>query len=247
MQEPVPCNLRALAQPVDTLYPAIMRTESVKHLMRKGKRPLDPGGVLLDDVVSRGRVDLAVVFGNARPVEVEIGVGKGAFLLSRAPARPEINLLGIEYTKSYAVYSADRVRRADLANVRIAHCDAVHFVTVCLDDGSLRRVHIYFPDPWPKRRHHRRRLIQPRFIGQIQRVLQPGGQLIIVTDHQDYFRQIQQVVTNASGFASIRFPRAASANAEIAGTNYERKYAAQGRPFYCIARMRYDRTTGKLF
>ncbi len=223
-----------------------MRTESPKHLTRKRKHPLDPGSVLLDDAVSRGRVDLAAVFSNARPVELEIGVGKGTFLLARAQARPEINLLGIEYAKSYAVYSADRVRRADLANVRIVHCDAAHFVMVCLAGGSLWRVHIYFPDPWPKRKHHRRRLIQPAFLEQISRVLRPGGQLIIVTDHQDYFRQIQCVLGNTTGFASIRFPRAASEDTEIAGTNYERKYAAEGRPFYCTARMRYERTTGRL-
>ena len=223
-----------------------MRTESLRHLTRKGKRPLDPGGVLLDDAVSQGRADLPAVFGNARPVELEIGVGKGAFLLARAAARPEINLLGIEYAKSYALYSADRVRRASLPNVRIVHCDAVHFITVCLADASLWRVHVYFPDPWPKRRHHRRRLIQPAFIEEISRVLRPGGQFIIVTDHQDYFRQIQCVLGNASGFANIRLPRAASEDAEIAGTNYERKYAAQGRPFYCVVGMRYGRATGRL-
>ena len=216
-----------------------MRTASPKHLTRKGKRPLDPGSVLLDDAAARGLLDLPAVFGNRQPVELEIGVGKGGFLLARAEARREINLFGIEYAKPYAAYSADRVRRAGLTNVRILHCDAAHFFKVCLADSSLWRVHIYFPDPWPKRRHHRRRLIQPTFVGQVRRVLQPGGQLVIVTDHQDYFRQIQCVAGNAVGFARIRFPRTGGTNGEIVGTNFERKYIAQGRPFYSIARMRY--------
>ncbi|GAG01012.1 unnamed protein product, partial [marine sediment metagenome] len=210
-----------------------------KHLTRKGKRPLDPGGVLLDDAAARGPLDLPAVFGNRKPVELEIGVGKGGFLLTQALAHREINLFGIEYAKPYAAYSADRVRRAGLTNVRILHCDATHFFKVCLADSSLWRVHIYFPDPWPKRRHHRRRLIQPTFIAQVRRVLQPGGQLVIVTDHQDYFRQIQCVAGNAPGLARIRFPHTGGTNGEIVGTNFERKYIAQGRPLYSIARMRY--------
>lgn len=216
-----------------------MRTVSLKRLTGKGRRALDPGGVLLDDAATRGLVDLPTVFGNRNPVELEIGVGKGTFLLARARARPEINLFGLEYAKPYAVYSADRARRASLVNVRLLHCDAAHFFQVCLADSSLWRVHIYFPDPWPKRRHHRRRLIQPTFVAQVRRVLQPGGQLVIVTDHHDYFRQIRCVVGNAAGFARIGFPRSGGTNGEIVGTNFERKYIAQGRPFYSIARVRY--------
>ncbi|MFW6132955.1 MAG: tRNA (guanine(46)-N(7))-methyltransferase TrmB, partial [Planctomycetota bacterium] len=103
------------------------------------------------------------------------------------------------------------------------------------------RVHIYFPDPWPKRRHHRRRLIQPPFVDLLRRVLSPGGELLVVTDHLGYFEHIRRVLTDAPCFARIRFPRMADATGEQVGTNFERKYIAQGRAFYHLARLRYAR------
>jgi tRNA (guanine-N7-)-methyltransferase len=215
-----------------------MRQASAKQLgHRQGK--WDTRGVLLDEAVARGPIDLAAVFGSRRPVEVEIGTGKGTFLLARAAARPEVNLLGIEYARSYCAYAADRVRRAGLANVRLLRAEAAHVFRACLAPRSVLRVHVYFPDPWPKRRHHGRRLIQPAFVAEVRRVLRPGGELLIVTDHLPYFRWITGVLDGARGFANVPFPQMADASGEIVGTNFERKYIAQGRPFYRIARMRY--------
>ena len=205
----------------------------------KPKRLLEGGRVLLAAGLALEPMDLGALFGNARPVEIEIGTGKGTFLLARARVRPEINLLGLEYARTYALYCADRVRRAGLTNVRMLCADAGTFFKVALADRSVWRVHVYFPDPWPKRKHHRRRLIQPAFIDQVRRVLRPGGQLIIVTDHRDYFDQILRVLADAQGFARIGFPHMADANDEIVGTNFERKYIAQGRPFYSLARLHY--------
>ncbi len=184
-------------------------------------------------------LNLPGLFGNGRPVELEIGTGKGTFLLARASARPEVNFLGIEYSHPYAVYAADRLRRAGLTNVRMLRSEAAYFLRYCLPPGSLWRIHIYFPDPWPKLRHHRRRLIQPAFIEHVRRTLRLGGQLIVVTDHLDYFHHIQRVISEASGLAAAPMPRMADREGEVVGTNFERKYIAQGRPFYKIARLRY--------
>ena len=217
-----------------------MRTNSPKHLLHGTRGTWDTGGVLLDDAVARGPVDFAAVFGNARPVEVEIGTGKGTFLLARGQARPEVNFLGIEYAKAYCCHAADRFRRHGMTNVRMLHADAGYFFKVCLPPRSLQRVHIYFPDPWPKRRHHRRRLIQPPFLADVRRVLRIGGQLIIVTDHMGYFEQIRAVLASAGqGLAVVPMPGMTDADGEIVGTNFERKYIAQGRPFYSTARLRY--------
>ena len=199
----------------------------------------DPSGVLLEESTAAGPVDLGAIFGNRRPVEMEIGTGKGTFLLARAAARPEVNFLGIEWARAYCRYAADRVRRAGLQNVRLLRTDARHFLKVCLPAGCLWRVHIYFPDPWPKRKHHRRRLIQPAFLNELRRTLRPGGQLLIVTDHLDYFRHIQAVLLAGRGFAMVPFPEMADAEGELVGTNFERKYIAQGRLFYKLARLRY--------
>lgn len=218
-----------------------MRSGSPQHLGNGDSEKWDTAGVLLDEAIVRqpGTVDFAAMFGNTRPVEIEIGTGKGTFLLARAQQRPDLNFLGIEWAKAYAMYSADRFKRHGLENVRMLRADASLFFRSKLDDRSIWRLHVYFPDPWPKTRHHRRRLIQPSFLEQARRVLKIGGQLIIVTDHKGYFDQIRSVVQAAKGWATVPFPKLGGGEGELVGTNFERKYIAQGRPFYWIARMRY--------
>jgi tRNA (guanine-N7-)-methyltransferase len=215
-----------------------MRPLSSSHLHRRRGRAWETAGVLLEDPSPQARLDLPAIFGSTRPVELEIGSGKGTFLLARAAARPELNFLGLEWAKAYGAYAADRVRRAGLTNVRLLCTDAADCVRRRLAERSLWRMHIYFPDPWPKRRHHRRRLIQPTFIAAARRSLAIGGQLIIVTDHLDYFRQIQAVLAAAVGLAAVPLPRMSDKQGELVGSNFERKYIAQGRPFYAEARMR---------
>ena len=124
------------------------------------------------------------------------------------------------------------MRRAGLTNVRLLCTDAADCVQRRLAERSLWRMHIYFPDPWPKRRHHRRRLIQPPFVAAARRCLAIGGQLIIVTDHLDYYRQIQAVLAAAEGLAAVPLPQMSDKEGELVGSNFERKYIAQGRPFY---------------
>lgn len=212
---------------------------SPKHLSHGRSDAWDTAGVLLDEKAAENPIDLAALFGNAGLVEMEIGSGKGTFIVTRAAARPEVNFLGLEWARPYCHYAADRVKRAQLTNVRMLRTDASPFVKNCIADGSLWRMHVYFPDPWPKARHHRRRLIQPAFIEQVWRVLRPGGQLIIVTDHQDYFGHIRGVLAHAKGFAIVPMPRMSDQEGELVGTNFERKYIAQGRPFYSAVRMKY--------
>ena len=137
-----------------------MRSRARKVRLKSSPDELLAAGVLLDESVADGPLDLAQVFLNHQPVEVEIGPGKGGFLLSRAGARPELNLLGIEWVRSHAWYVADRARRAGLRNVRVLCADAVEVFSNCLAASSICRVHVYFPDPWPKRRQVARRLIQ---------------------------------------------------------------------------------------
>jgi len=216
-----------------------MRLGSRGHVARRGRRACDPGAVLLPDDLGHALLDLRAVFGNNRPVELEIGIGKGTFLLARAAARPELNFLGLEWARPYCAYAADRARRAGLPNVRVLCTDAGEFFQTGLQADCLWRLHIYFPDPWPKHRHHARRLIQPRFLVAVRRALRLGGQLAIVTDHLDYFAHIRRVLTESPGFAATSFPQMADRSGELVGTNFERKYIAQGRRFYHLAVMRY--------
>jgi len=213
-----------------------MRPETPAKLTGGGK--WDTGGILLDADALTKPVDFAEMFGNGRPVEMEVGSGKGTFLKERALARPEVNFLGIEYAAAYAAYCADRFRRAGLENVRMLRTEAGAFFKTALAAGCVQRVHVYFPDPWPKRRHKRRRLIQPSFVDEVRRVLRPGGQFILATDHFDYSRHMRRVLQDAAGFVRIPMPRLVDADG-LVGTNFERKYRAEGRPVYSIALMRY--------
>ncbi len=180
-------------------------------------------------------LDWQLLFGNDYPVELEIGMGKGTFLTEQAKARPQVNFFGIEWARWFWRYASDRLRRNGCLNARTVRAEAAYFLTEFITDSSLSVLHIYFPDPWPKKRHHRRRLIQEPFLKQAHRVLIPGGRLQIVTDHLEYFEQIESVV-KASRLRVIEYNRPGSAaEGEFVGTNFERKYRREGRPFYALA------------
>jgi tRNA (guanine-N7-)-methyltransferase len=177
----------------------------------------------------------AEVFGNDHPVEMEIGMGKGTFLVEQAKARPQVNFFGIEYARWFWRYASDRLRRSGCRNARTVRAEAMFFLTEFVPDASLWVLHIYFPDPWPKKRHHKRRLIQGPFMEQVMRVLARSGRLQVVTDHQDYYEQIERVIRE-SAMEIVNYSRPGSAESgEFVGTNFERKYAREGRPFFAIA------------
>jgi tRNA (guanine-N7-)-methyltransferase len=175
------------------------------------------------------------IFGNDHPVELEIGCGKGTFLLHQAVARPDTNFFGIEWARWYWRYASDRLRRHNCLNSRMVRAEANFFLTEFISDATISVVHIYFPDPWPKKRHNKRRLIQPKFMPLVQRILTPGGRLQVVTDHQDYAEQIESVVKE-SPLKIVDYNRPGSAaEGEFVGTNFEHKYKHEGRPFYALA------------
>ncbi len=213
-----------------------MRSRPGKVRLKTTPKDLRAAGVLLEDSCAARTLDLKAVFGNSRPVEVEIGPGKGGFLLRRSAEHPETNFLGLEWAPSCAAYVADRAFRAGAVNVRVMAADATEVFRSSLADQSLWRVHVYFPDPWPKRRHRRRRLIQASFLRDVRRVLRIGGWLGIVTDHIEYFNQIAPLVRQMDGMAEAAF--AYEPGGEIVGSNFERKYAAEGRESHTIAALR---------
>ncbi|HSI32555.1 MAG: tRNA (guanosine(46)-N7)-methyltransferase TrmB [Phycisphaerae bacterium] len=180
-------------------------------------------------------IDWAALYGNANPVEMEIGMGKGTFITEAAKAHPNVNYFGIEWANWFWRYASDRLRRNGCTNARTIRAEAAFFVKEYVADASLSVLHIYFPDPWPKKRHNKRRLIAEPFMREIERVLVPGGRLSVVTDHQDYFEQIDAVV-KASKLTVIEYNRPeAAGEGEFVGTNFERKYKREGRPFYAVA------------
>lgn len=181
--------------------------------------------------------DLRALFdGDSKPIELEIGCGKGAFLLRQAKAHPERNYVGIEWANKFYKYAADRMARWNMTNVRIMRCDAGEFVRGRLAPACLSALHIYHPDPWPKKRHLRRRLIQAPFMEAAVRVLMPGGRLAIQTDHADYFEQIKQVTSARHELEPIAFEDVEFGTGEgDVKTNFEIKYLREGRAIYRLA------------
>src|SRR5690606_25406562 len=147
-------------------------------------------------------LDFDAIFGPGVPVEMEIGSGKGGFLLNRARALPDRGFLGIEWANKIYLYAADRMVRWGVRNVRLMRTDASHLVRHSIRPESLTMLHIYHPDPWPKKRHHKRRLIQPPFVAAAVAALKPGGRIAIQTDHADYFEHIREVMASADGIRS---------------------------------------------
>jgi len=182
----------------------------------------------------QGFIDPREFFDNpANSFEIEIGSGKGTFLVNQAPLNPEVNYLGIEYAAEFYRYAADRVRRHSLSNVRILYSNATEFIRFWCPDQIASVIHLYFSDPWPKKRHHKRRVIQDKTLIDFHRILKPNGELRIVTDHVELWDWYQNhFKRNELLFERSEFDRPESADeGEIVGTNFERKYAIQGRPF----------------
>jgi tRNA (guanine-N7-)-methyltransferase len=182
------------------------------------------------------RVDLQALFGNDHPVEMEIGCGKGGFLLRQARAHADRNYLGIEWASKYYRFAADRMARWGVTNVRLVRTDAKHFVIHRLAAGCLSAMHIYHPDPWPKKRHHKRRLLTADFVEAAIRALARDGRLAIQTDHAGYFEQIRAATCCRAELVSIPFedPEFGTV-ADRTETNYEVKYEREGRQIHRLA------------
>lgn len=188
-----------------------------------------------------------------RPFEIEIGSGKGTFILAQASADPEVNYLGIEWAGEFFAYAADRVRRAGLANVRLLHADATEFLRWRCPDAVARVVHLYFSDPWPKKKHHKNRVVQDRFLLEVWRILLPGGELRVVTDHEELWAWDVAHFERWCGpgpapgfegplpaFEMLPFePPISAGEDELVGSNFERKFRREGRAFHsCVLRKR---------
>lgn len=168
-------------------------------------------------------------FGNNNPVEIEIGIGKGRFLLNSAQNNPDVNFLGIEWAKKYLSLATERAWKRKLCNIRFLRADAKRVVEEAIPPESITAFHIYFPDPWPKRRHHKRRFFQPDTVVKIVESLIPDGKLLIATDYKEYFEWIMRVVSENIHLKPIPMD---SAELLLGRTNYEIKYINEGRPIF---------------
>ncbi|RJO76824.1 tRNA (guanosine(46)-N7)-methyltransferase TrmB [Nocardia panacis] len=143
--------------------------------------------------VADAPLDAAAWFGRSAPLVVEIGCGTGTATATMAQAEPHLNLIGIEVYQPGLAQLVQRVEREAIPNIRLLRGDAVDVLENMIAKGSLTGVRVFFPDPWPKARHHKRRLLQPATVALVADRLMPGGVLHVATDHAEYAEQILEV------------------------------------------------------
>ena len=138
-----------------------------------------------------------------RPLEVDLGCGDGSFLVEMARHHPERDFIGVERLLGRVRKVCRKLARQGLENARVLRLDSRYVVEWLLPADSVSRLHLLCPDPWPKVRHHRRRLVQADFLSAVRRVLEPGGEFLFMTDHEDYFRWSEEMVAAHGGFERL--------------------------------------------
>ncbi|RKZ37660.1 MAG: tRNA (guanosine(46)-N7)-methyltransferase TrmB, partial [Gammaproteobacteria bacterium] len=151
-------------------------------------------------IAGEGVVDMDVAFGRRAPRYLEIGFGMGGALLTMAEGRPGHDFLGVDVFEPGIGHVLGRVAALQLGNIRLLRGDAVDILGARLPAGGLDGVYLYFPDPWPKKRHHKRRLVQPPFVSLVARCMRSGGRFLLATDWEDYAHHMLQVVEAHAGW-----------------------------------------------
>jgi len=184
-------------------------------------------------VLDPGRIELPLawrdLFGRDGPVEVEIGSGKGLFLVEASRLRPESGFIGVERAGKWFHRAVERVFKAECANVRLLRADAFDFLDRWVPPESLAALHIYFPDPWPKKRHARRRMLREPLYRLGARALAPGAALYLASDVEPYFTDAVAEILGTGLFQQTPWPEDSP---DRLPTNYARKYQKEGRALH---------------
>jgi len=178
-------------------------------------------------------LNLQKIFGNDQPLELELGIGSGYFLSRYAQNHLGTNILGVDKVASEVMRSADKARRLGVTNIRTLQYEALILLEEYIEPETFQRVHVYYSDPWPKKRHHRRRVWKPEFVQAAWKVLKPGGELYMKTDVSEYFEVIDDVIKSDGGFKNLMNHRLD--HEPIDGdyeTNFQRKAKEKGHPLH---------------
>lgn len=175
--------------------------------------------------------DICKPFDLPSPLEVEVGSGKGSFLTARAAANRDCAFLGIERMLGRVRLFANKVRRAGLDNVKIVRLEALYVFHYLLPEHGARRVYVFFPDPWPKKRHHSHRLFGPLFLNALWKRLEIGGRIEFATDHAEYFGTVEECFSSDPRFLRVDpMPRPREV-----WTEFETKFRERGMSVYSAA------------
>ena len=172
----------------------------------------------------QGEIDWHEFFGNEHPVELDVGGGRGLFLFNASISHPHRNYCGIEIDYREGRRTARRLKKRNLPNARVLGGDARMALESLIPNNSVAAVHVYFPDPWWKRKHRRRRIFTDSFLELVSRVLIPGGELHSWSDVEEYFQDIRNLVDHHPGFTSRPLPDLRDPEHDMDYlTSYERK------------------------
>ncbi len=186
--------------------------------------------VEVDPAVLTPPFDWNQLFGSSGPVEIDVGCGKGRFLKEAALRRPDVLFLGIERAGKYYRRAAKRLGRAGISNAKVFRADAMDVFQRWIPPHTVSVVHVYFPDPWPKKRHHKRRLFRPEFMDLLKRALIAGGEVRVATDHDEYATVIREMFSlHRDSFEETDW--AGDPEGEVT-TNYLLKWKREGRDIW---------------
>src|SRR2546423_13079579 len=203
-----------------------MKNSPLNHMRSRGKLRAYEAAFEYVPKSLTSALEFDKVFSRPAPLEIDLGCGDGAFLAALAQENPAHNFLGIERLLGRVRSVCRKVARLDLKNARILRMESSYAVTHLLPPSSVTTFHLLFPDPWPTRRHHRRRAFTPEFLSSIQRALVGGGLFHVATDHADYFHQIERVIAATDIFVISREQN------HFPPTSFEQKYVAGGLPIH---------------
>ena len=218
---------------------ALTPSRDLKHYYHLRLLKDDEGLPLLrqENIPASTPIDIPEFFGAHGPIEIEVGCGKGTFMTSYCEKHPDTPFLALEKEAEIAYIAAGRVaRRPQLKHVRLVLGDALIFFRDFLPDACAKAVHVYFPDPWPKKRHHKHRIMREPFLDQVRRISIPGAMFLFATDHEEYNQETRELFKRTPWLEMID-PNAEPT--EGIQTNFEMKYRKIGKPiFRCVLRVK---------
>jgi tRNA (guanine-N7-)-methyltransferase len=201
------------------------------HTMTRGAVKAEAPELRVEPERLEAGADWGAIFGREGPVEVEIGIGKGRFMLAAAALRPDVLHFGVDWANKYLRIAESRAWKRGLRNVRFARVEGRLLVERAIAAGSVAAYYVFYPDPWPKKRHHKRRFLQPATTDHLARTLAGGGALHVGTDHPEYWGCIETLLDGHPAFERLpafggeQFPLPVDEPL----TNFEAKYRVAGR------------------